>query len=236
MQSDNETKVDAGAAASTGSVPTAAQAEDALAASGAEENDRLDDELASEQDGEGGDDDDDSGEEEEEEDENDGEESVTGASELEEEARYEKEDQPACGLSPRLVVRRGVQQLQALDGQDGPAPPLQRIDTIASFERAVGRMDASEGLTSPDPAPISRINTMSGLPEVQEAFAAVGDEDKAIAGGAPATSTGASSSSTSVVPQPVHRIDTMELLLDPSATNDAEGRPPKRTKTAEADA
>ena len=125
MQSDNETKVDAGAAASTGSVPTAAQAEDALAASGAEENDRLDDELASEQDGEGGDDDDDSGEEEEEEEENDGEESVTGASELEEEAKYE--GQPACGLSPRLVVRRGVQQLQALDGQDGPAPPCNEL-------------------------------------------------------------------------------------------------------------
>ena len=191
----------------------------------------------------------DDGEEGEEGEEDDGDESETGQSEQEEEDKYA--DQPACGLSPQLVVRRGVQHLQNLEAgrsvqvegpDDQAAPPLQRIDTIASFERAVGRtLEASEGLTSPNPGvpSLSRITTMTGLPEVQEAFAAVGEEEAAAGGGGgehktPSASAGASSSSSSAlnvpVPSVVHRVDTMELLLDPNAADEAGSRPQKRTK------
>ena len=75
---------------------------------------------------------------------------------LEEEIKHA--DQPACGLSPRLVVRRGVQMLQeheqlerqrsdesdgAMPGTTplGGAPLLARVDTVLGFERAVRRAD-----------------------------------------------------------------------------------------------
>ena len=114
------------------------------------------------------DEDDEDDEQDEQDDEDDDESSCPNASELEEEAQYE--DQPACGLSPRLVVRRACETLTAND----PVPAagdtsLRRVDTMADFERAVGNAcSPAETLTSPtakplEPKPLERIETMSGL-------------------------------------------------------------------------
>jgi len=182
--------------------------------------------------------DEDDGEEEDGEGEENGEEddeSFTGASDLEEEARYE--DQPACGLSPRLVVRRGCEALQALDPPPADeqsaavaaavasgAPTILRVDTLAGFERAVGRVGADTlGLTSPNPvnaAPaLSRVQTLSALPEVREAFDAV-PEDGA---------------SASAEPLAVRRVDTMELLQDMApAPTEEEAEPSAKRQRATA--
>ena len=97
----------------------------------------LDDALEERDEESNGDEDD----EDEGEDDDDDASSYTSASALEEEALYA--DQPACGLSPRLVVRRGVQTLLAADAASGksqvPASSIQRVDTVASFERAMQR-------------------------------------------------------------------------------------------------
>ena len=157
----------------------------------------------------------------------------TGASDLEEEAKYE--DQPACGLSPRIVLRRGVETLRALDP---PAPAsssndqplkLKRVDTVAGFETAVDGADVGIGLTSSAP-PLSRVETMSGLPEVREAFAAVGEDDaRPASAAAPSSSMGAT---TTALPTVVRRVDTMELLqdLDAEGGEGGEGDPQSPTK------
>jgi len=178
-----------------------------------------------------GEDDDDDGDDEAGEDDGGDASSFTGASDLEEEAQYH--DQPACGLSPRLVVRRGCEALQALDPPaDGAdlaptAPPLTRVDTVVGFERAVGR--AGDPLANPvaDNAAalrLTRSETMSGLPEVQEAFAAVAEEVEKAGNGASATNGSAPDATFAADPLAVRRIDTMELLQDmaPSAAADDE--------------
>ena len=150
---------------------------------------------------------DDDAEEEEDDDDEDAS-SYTSASALEEEARYAATNEPACGLSPRLVVRRGVQTLQALDEQEEEAraassvgispftgaPLLARVDTVLGFERAVRRAGPASGPISPGvpsatfaasssatplavPPPV--MTSLSGLPEVADAFAAVDDKDDA---------------------------------------------------------
>ena len=147
------------------------------------------------------------GDEDDEDDEDEGEDddasSYTSASALEEEALYA--DQPACGLSPRLVVRRGVQTLLAADAASGksqvPASSIQRVDTVASFERAmqragplslvapVGGAGSGSGTL---PASIARITSLSGLQELAEAEAAVegeGGDDSTPGGSSSATTT-----------------------------------------------
>ena len=143
-----------------------------------------------------------------------------GSGGLEEEAKYA--DQPACGLSPRLVVRRGCETLTAMDppseagpSTDGHPPTLKRVDTVSTFERAVGRIGTDDAsLTSPATAaapPLTRVETMSGLPEVAEAFDAVGEDARPEA-----------------EPRPVRRVDTMELLL--GGDDDADTRASKRQR------
>lgn len=151
---------------------------------------------------------------------------VTGASDLEEEEQYA--DQPACGLSPRLVVRRGCETLKALDAASaGPSsndvPRLSRVDTVAGFESAVGPVGVEPIASLPrgGAPPISRVETMSGLPEVREAFDAL--SEYAVG------EVGASSGANAAIEQmPVKRVDTMELLMDPDA---ADERALKRPKT-----
>jgi hypothetical protein len=192
--------------------------------------------------------------EEEDDEEDDEEDSVTGASELEEEAQYE--GQPACGLPPSLVVRRGCEKLTEDDPPKGTDPTkLQRVDTFASFERAVQRSGTIEPLLSPretsrlEAPPLERIGSMP--PEVKEAFAAVSALEGSRKGGAGSSSGNGGASRTnggmapppnplsSCEPLPVRRVDTMELLLDPipgpgAASDGAEGaRPAKRTKSLE---
>jgi len=204
--------------------------------------------------------------EDEDEDDEDDASSYTSASALEEEALYE--DQPACGLSPRLVVRRGVQQLLEADRAGSTsqlvAPALQRVDTVLGFENAVGNT-LPEGLVSPLaagsssalPPALGRITTLSGLPELVDAEAALegfGNEGGSYGGtvtdgsNGSATTVGASSSSAAASaeqgrarskaePQQVRRIDTMEFLtaddlVDEPDMTAAEGtsRPSKRVK------
>ena len=182
------------------------------------------------------DEEDEEGEEgEEDQDDDEGEESdFVGASDLEEGAKYA--DQPACGLSPRIVLRRGVETLRALDppAEGSPSsgkPALTRMDTVASFESAVGTMEP-DALASPAPAipALGRVDTMSAHPAVAEAFAAVGD-----------TAGASSSSAATPAPAPaplgsptVRRVDTMELLANVGDGDDESdaARATKRTKFA----
>jgi len=192
--------------------------------------------------------------------------SYTSASALEEEALYA--DQPACGLSPRLVLRRGVQALLAEDEAAGkspvPAPALQRVDTVLGFERAmatglVSPIEPVEGSSSgTNTIPVlSRITTLSGLPELADAEAALeGAEGASVtvtessSGSSIATIAGASSRSTATTaaaaalsklpaagkaePTQVRRIDTMELLTAGDLVDDVEEAagpgPAKRVK------
>ena len=71
---------------------------------------------------------------------------------------------------------------------------------------------------------------MSGLPEVREAFNALDDDDKDPSS-TTTSSLKATASSESLEPMPVHRVDTMELLLggeetmeDAANKNEDEGR------------
>lgn len=202
----------------------------------------------------------DDGEEEDEEDEgdvedrDDDEESVTGASELEEEAQYE--NQPACGLPPSLVVRRGCEVLTADDPiptLDGPGPssssstngptPLSRVDTFSSFAQAVGRAESFGPMPSPSTAsskfaapPLERMESMP--PEVKEAFAAVSALEGSSGGGSSSGNGMAPPPNTPMPtcdPMPVRRTDTMELLADPTSAEDSvepQSRPAKRAKPA----
>ena len=202
-----------------------------------EEDSEAVDEDGEEEDFEEGDDDEEDGEDSE---------SNIGASELEEEAQYA--DQPACGLSPRLVVRRACETLTANDPPKaglGSNVDLKRVDTMVGFERAVGRVDPDE-LMSPavrqthEPKPLTREETMSGLPEVRDAFDAIAAETAADAGTMqppPGRHSGSSTGTQQAVgaqPMPMHRVDTMELLADPSASEDPAGssetRPTKRPR------
>ena len=157
--------------------------------------------------------------------------SVTGASDAEEEARYANE--PGCGLSPRLVIRRGCEQLTA---NDPPPPPISRNDTLAGFDALVRsdpvKADLAKdcGPSVPEAPVLSRVDTMSGLPEVREAFNALDDDDKDPSS-TTTSSLKATASSESLEPMPVHRVDTMELLLggeetmeDAANKNEDEGR------------
>ena len=157
--------------------------------------------------------------------------SVTGASDAEEEARYANE--PGCGLSPRLVIRRGCEQLTA---NDPPPPSISRNDTLAGFDALVRsdpvKADLAKdcGPSVPEAPVLSRVDTMSGLPEVREAFNALDDDDKDPSS-TTTSSLKATASSESLEPMPVHRVDTMELLLggeetmeDAANKNEDEGR------------
>ena len=175
--------------------------------------------------------DDDEGEDGEEGDEEES--SVTGASDAEEEARYANE--PGCGLSPRLVIRRGCEQLTA---NDPPPPPISRNDTLAGFDALVRsdpvKADLAKdcGPSVPEAPVLSRVDTMSGLPEVRDAFNALDDDDLLKDASSTTTSSlKATASSESLEPMPVHRVDTMELLLggeetmeDAANKNEDEGR------------
>ena len=212
---------------------------------GGDEDDAFDE--GEEGEGEGEDED----EDEDEEESNDAS-SYTGASELEEEAAYD--DQPGCGLSPRLVVRRGVQLLQATDDLGGeplkspsaamPPPGLHRVDTLLGFAHAVGKVDpaglvatpsATDGAGSSSSSlpcpPLGRMPTLSGLPEVADAFEAVcaaeggSGSDGAAVGGSSKGAVAESSSAaglgklpapvtTTAQPSSVTRTDTMELLQE----------------------
>ena len=159
--------------------------------------------------------------------------SVTGASDAEEEARYANE--PGCGLSPRLVIRRGCEQLTA---NDPPPPPISRNDTLAGFDALVRsdpvKADLAKdcGPSVPEAPVLSRVDTMSGLPEVRDAFNALDDDDSLKDPSSTTTSSlKATASSESLEPMPVHRVDTMELLLggeetmeDAANKNEDEGR------------
>ena len=159
--------------------------------------------------------------------------SVTGASDAEEEARYANE--PGCGLSPRLVIRRGCEQLTA---NDPPPPPISRNDTLAGFDALVRsdpvKADLAKdcGPSVPEAPVLSRVDTMSGLPEVRDAFNALDDDDLLKDASSTTTSSlKATASSESLEPMPVHRVDTMELLLggeetmeDAANKNEDEGR------------
>ena len=175
--------------------------------------------------------DDDEGEDGEEGDEEES--SVTGASDAEEEARYANE--PGCGLSPRLVIRRGCEQLTA---NDPPPPPISRNDTLAGFDALVRsdpvKADLAKdcGPSVPEAPVLSRVDTMSGLPEVRDAFNALDDDDLLKDASSTTTSSlKATASCESLEPMPVHRVDTMELLLggeetmeDAANKNEDEGR------------
>lgn len=154
----------------------------------------LDDALEERDEESNGDEDDEDGGEDDDDDAS----SYTSASALEEEALYA--DQPACGLSPRLVVRRGVQTLLAADAASGksqvPASSIQRVDTVASFERAMQGLVAPVGGAGSGsgtlPASIARITSLSGLQELAEAEAAVegeGGDDSTPGGSSSATTT-----------------------------------------------
>ena len=162
--------------------------------------------------------------------------SMTGASELEEEKEYaEKGESSACGLSPRLVVRRACTTLQAgfsLADNGVPMPELRRVDTVSSFERAVGRSRATANqVLSP---PILSHSVSGLLPEVASAFAAVSDKGEAAAEkGSAMGEESRSSSLNTLAPLAVHRVDTMDHLLDPSPpAKDGDARPAKRHKAA----
>jgi hypothetical protein len=178
---------------------------------------------------EGGEEEDEDSSEDDDNDEDDfeAESSCTGASEREEEAQYA--DQPACGLPPHLVVRRGCQTLQAQEAAGGSSdspkialpPLLHRVDTVLGFEHAVGRVDPT-ALASPAPTAETHglERSMSGLPEVEDAFAAVA-ADK-------------SRAEPQQPPEPlrVHRVDTMELLAPPpGAEDDGDARAVKRQRS-----
>ena len=128
---------------------------------------------------------------------------------------------------------------------------LRRVDTIGNFQRAVHKADVDELVS---PKPLERIETMSGLPAVKDAFEAIGEASSTASAGANATSSsrdadgnGGSASSTAMPPpatpataatsgpQPVRRIDTMELLQDPIGGTTADevaeaARPTKRAR------
>ena len=150
--------------------------------------------------------------------------SFTGASDAEEEARYANE--PGCGLSPRIVLKRGCETLQAQDELKPTGPRLTRTDTVAGFESVVGRVGADGLVPAPSAPPLSRVETMSGLPEVRQAFDALDDEAAA------QTSASASASGEErpeATPAVVRRVDTMELLQDLDAPNDEpDARPPAK--------
>jgi len=214
--------------------PAAPLEEAAKEASGGQAPHPLDDALDEHEDDDDEDDDDD--------DDDDDASSYTSASALEEEALYA--DQPACGLSPRLVVRRGVQTLLEADADAGHSPSsLHRVDTVLGFERAVGHpmpgslvspmaepSSSSSSTLAMMPPALERITTLSGLPELADAEAALEAE-----------------SSSTAKPTVVHRVDTMELLSDgdliedsmrsaaPEETTSGGGssRPAKRAKVGE---
>jgi len=166
-------------------------------------------------------DDDDGDEEEAEErerrsDRDESESDIPNASDLEEEAQYD--GQPACGLSPRLALRRGVETLQAnfppTDGE-GNTPKLARVDTIAGFQNVVGEDDPLAAANKSPPPPLGRVDTMSGLPEVRDAFSAVDDDAPASSSSAAAASSKAAPPvAAAPAPSVVRRVDTMELLQD----------------------
>jgi len=145
----------------------------------------------------------------------------------EEEAKYA--DQPGCGLSPRLVIKRGVEALQEderrqREQQGEPSyPVLQRVDTVAGFEHAVDRCDLADVLVSSPRLPkVERVASMSGLPAVADAFEAVEAE---AATNAPSCNAADAASK----PDPVRRMDTLELLQNP-VDNSSEATAEMQTK------
>lgn len=180
--------------------------------------------------------------------------SETSASALEEEALYA--NQPACGLSPRLVVRRGVETLLAADAGDSPdvAPGLKRVDTVVGFERSVGRVDPGTVVTPVSASasdalpPLSRITTLSGLPEVAAAEQAIATAHAGFAGGSSASTSdqaapvGVASTQGGTPADPealrMRRVDTMDLLTagglcDEPGGAAGESRPAKRSRAAD---
>ena len=161
-------------------------------------------------------------EEEEEEEEDDDESSACQDDDEEESSVYDEDeeeakyaDQPGCGLSPRLVIKRGVEALQEderrqREQQGEPSyPVLQRVDTVAGFEHAVDRCDLADVLVSSPRLPkVERVASMSGLPAVADAFEAVEAE---AATNAPSCNAADAASK----PDPVRRMDTLELLQNP---------------------
>ena len=189
------------------------------------------------------------------EDEDDEASEVTSEEEAIEEAAYAAAGLPAAGLSPRLVVRRGVEELsRAAAPPASEAAPLRpqaltRMDTMLDFQEAVGASPSGERAASsggggepssrgggPTAAPLAleRVPTMSSLREVRDAFTAVdGEEGGAEVSGAangavpqslpppPASGTGAgAAAAASEAPLlPVRRVDTMDLLTVPGASD-----------------
>ncbi|KAL3896198.1 MAG: hypothetical protein SGPRY_013326 [Prymnesium sp.] len=115
----------------------------------------------------------------------------------EDEAAYE--NQPAAGLSPRLVLKRAVETLQASDTKRMYCgPDLCRVDTFSNFQGTIDSADLDIAVsdidetptnttencpaTTPLPPSIARGDTadrVGSLEEVADAFAAVESAGKA---------------------------------------------------------
>ncbi len=190
-----------------------------------------------------------------------GSDSFTDEEDAIEEAAFAAQDMPGAGLSPRLVVRRGVEALQQHAAGPAPAVPLRpapapaelrRVDTMAGFEEAVGASPSSSTAAADQaPAPpLERENTMSTLLDVKAAFSAVGDghDDDDVspaslingAKGAAASPGGGGKGEEGAEeerirppcePSTLRRVDTMELLQ--AVPTDRQERPSKRSRLSQ---
>jgi len=158
----------------------------------------------------------------------------------EDEAAYE--NQPAAGLSPRLVLKRAVEMLQ--EGvPTGSAPPaLHRVETFAAFEQKVSKSSPlAVDVPSEVPRTLERTQTIEHvgvLSEVADAFSAVEElaSPRLPAAAAPAPASSDSEGRRDSPLPPVRRVDTMDLLAPPpplGGSSQSMEPPSKRVRAAD---